>query len=198
MWERNQFLFLICKETNDRSTLLCYRSAAVQDALKSGAVFIRKCKLDNDNAHMYIFRKTTEKSVLFQAVLYFPSCIIVFNVWVTHLSQKFHIKQHKSNVEERCKTIQEVELQIKMYCYYASRNSWHEKKNAEYHLTVTLIPHRYKLSIKLNFIITFKTTLEKIILILLILLRFSLNYLNAFLKHNIQWVIHVNYEMWTL
>lgn len=194
MWERNQFLFLICKETNDRSTLLCYRSAAVQDALKSGAVFIRKCKLDNDNAHMYIFRKTTEKSVLFQAVLYFPSCIIVFNVWVTHLSQKFHIKQHKSNVEERCKTIQEVELQIKISVVIIQAEIHGLRKKTQ----GIIIPHRYKLSVILNFIITFKTTLEKIILILLILLRFSLNYLNAFLKHNIQWVIHVNYEMWTL
>lgn len=194
MWERNQFLFLICKEKNDHSTLLCYHPAAVQDALKSGAVYIRKCKLDNDDAHMYIFRKTTEKSVLFQAVLYFPSCIIVFNVWVTHLSQKLHIKQHKSNVEERCKTIQEVELQIKISVVIIQAEIHGLRKKTQ----GIIIPRRYKLSVILHFIITFKTTLEKIILILLILLRFSLNYLNAFLKHNIQWVIHVNYEMWTL
>lgn len=115
VWGSNQFLFLICKEKNDCSTLLCYHSAAVRDELKYGAVFIRKYKLDNNNTHMYIFRKTTEKSMLFQAILYFPSCITVFSVWVTHLSQKFHIKQHKSNVEERCKTIQEVELQMKIF-----------------------------------------------------------------------------------
>lgn len=183
MWECNQFLFLICKEKNDHSTLLCYHPE-----------YIRKCKLDNDNAHMYIFRKTTEKSVLFQAVLYFPSCIIVFNVWVTHLSQKLHIKQHKSNVEERCKTIQEVELQIKISVVIIQAEIHGLRKKTQ----GIIIPRRYKLSVILHFIITFKTTLEKIILILLILLRFSLNYLNAFLKHNIQWVIHVNYEMWTL
>lgn len=69
------------------------------------------------------------------------------------------------------------------------------EKNANYHLTVTLISQGYKLSIKLNVFIIFKTTSEK---------NNSdpidptLIYLNAFLKHNIQHVIHLNYEMWTL